>query len=43
MTIGIIFSLVFAILMFCNYLVKDYRKGVFYTGIIGFIQRLIKH
>jgi len=38
--IGII---LFILLMFGMYLVKDYRNGIIYTGFIGKIQNLIKH
>jgi len=43
MEISFIFAFLFALNMFCSYLVKDYRKGIIYKGIVGKIQNLIKH
>ena len=42
-TTFIIFAILFAITMFCMYLVKDYRKGIIYKGIVGKIQNFVKH
>lgn len=42
-TIFIIFAILFAITMFCMYLVKDYRKGIIYKGFLGRVQNIIKH
>ena len=38
-----IYLILFAVLMFGMYLVKDYRKGIYYSGVVGKIQNLIKH
>ena len=42
-TIIIILTILFAINMFCMYLVKDYRKGIIYKGFLGRVQKIIKH
>ena len=42
-TTFIIFAILFAINMFCMYLVKDYRKGIIYKGFLGRVQNIIKH
>lgn len=39
----IVFSIIFILASFGSYLVKDYRKGIIYTGFIGKIQNWIKH
>ena len=39
----VIFLIAFATSMFCMYLVKDYRNGIYYKGAVGKIQNLIKH
>jgi hypothetical protein len=38
-----IFILLFGLNMVCMYLVKDYRNGIQYKGLVGKIQNLIKH
>jgi hypothetical protein len=43
MLLSIIFILLFGLNMFCMYLVKDYRNGIYYKGLVGKIQNLIKH
>lgn len=43
MIYAFIFSSLLMICTFCSYLVKDYRNGIIYTGIVGKIQNLIKH
>ena len=42
-TLFIIFGVLFVVNMFCMYLVKDYRNGIQYKGVVGRIQNLIKH
>jgi hypothetical protein len=37
----IIFAILFAIIMFCSYLVKDYRNKIIYKGFLGRVQKLI--
>jgi hypothetical protein len=42
----IIISSIVASFFFCMigmYLVKDYRKGIYYKGIVGKIQKIIAH
>jgi hypothetical protein len=39
----IIFAVLFFVNAFCMYLVKDYRNGIQYKGVVGRIQNLIKH
>jgi hypothetical protein len=36
-----VFIILFAINMFCMYLVKDYRNEIIYKGFLGKIQKLI--
>ena len=40
---GVVLAVLFAITMFCMYLVKDYRNGIKYSGFVGRIQNKIKH
>lgn len=41
--IWLIFSGLFVLSMIGMYLVKDYRNGIVYKGVIGKIQNFIKH
>jgi hypothetical protein len=39
----IVIIIIYILVMFGMYLVKDYRDGIIYTGFVGRIQNLIKH
>lgn len=41
--IFILIGILFIINMFLMYLVKDYRNGIKYKGIVGKIQNFVKH
>ena len=42
-TIAIIFGVLFILNIIGMYLVKDYRKGIYYKGFLGKVQNFIKH